>query len=153
MVVSGGEGSGVYKSTDSGKTWKKIEKGLPEEKGKMAIAVSGADRNKVFLLMESDSNEDKGGLFVSNNGGKSWSMVSGDNRLTQRSWYYIEVFPDPNNTEVVYVLSAPMLKSIDGGKSWEDMESGHGDYHDLWINPDNSQNMVVADDGGAESQL
>ena len=150
MVVSGGEGSGVYKSTDSGKTWKKIEKGLPEEKGKMAIAVSGADRNKVFLLMESDSNEDKGGLFVSNNGGKSWSMVSGDNRLTQRSWYYIEVFPDPNNTEVVYVLSAPMLKSIDGGKSWEDMDTGHGDYHDLWINPDNSQNMVVADDGGAE---
>ena len=150
QVVSGGAGSGVYKSTDSGKTWKKIEAGLPAEKGKMAIAVSGADRNKVFLLMESDSNKDKGGLFVSNNGGASWSMVSGDNRLTQRSWYYIEVFPDPNNTEVLYVLSAPMLKSKDGGKTWSTMRTGHGDYHDLWINPDNSNNMVVANDGGAE---
>ena len=76
-------------------------------------------------------------------------MVSADNRLTQRAWYYTEVFTDPNNENVVYVLSAPALRSIDGGKTWERLSGTHGDYHDLWINPDNSKNMVIANDGGA----
>ncbi|MBS9461117.1 glycosyl hydrolase [Flagellimonas sp. 389] len=149
VVISGGGGSGVYKSVDGGETWKKIEKGLPKEKGKMAISVSPANSNKVFALVESDSNADKGGLFVSNNTGESWSMVSGDNRLTQRAWYYTEVFTDPNNENVVYVLSAPALRSIDGGKTWSILSGTHGDYHDLWINPNNSNNMVIANDGGA----
>ncbi len=149
MVVSGGEGSGLYKSTDAGETWTKIHKGLPQEKGKMAIAVSGADSNRVYALIESDSNQDKGGLFVSNDAGASWQMVSGDNRLVQRAWYYIEVFADPNDTDTVYVLSAPALRSTDGGKTWERLSGTHGDYHDLWINPDNSNNMVIANDGGA----
>ena len=149
IVISGGEGSGLYKSTDAGETWSKIHKGLPEEKGKMAIAVSPADSNKVYALIESDSNADKGGLFVSNDAGASWSMVSGDNRLVQRAWYYIEVFADPNDADTVYVLSAPALRSTDGGKTWERLSGTHGDYHDLWINPDNSKNMVIANDGGA----
>ncbi len=149
MVISGGKGSGLYKSTDAGETWSKIHKGLPEEKGKMAIAVSPANSNKVYALIESDSNADKGGLFVSNDAGESWSMVSGDNRLVQRAWYYIEVFADPNDADTVYVLSAPALRSTDGGKTWERLSGTHGDYHDLWINPDNSKNMVIANDGGA----
>ena len=149
VVISGGEGSGLYKSTDGGDTWKQIHKGLPEEKGKMAIAVSRANSNKVYALIESDTNKDLGGLFVSNNAGESWSRVSDDNRLTQRAWYYIEVFADPNNENTVYVLSAPALRSIDGGKTWERLSGPHGDYHDLWINPNNSKNMVISDDGGA----
>ena len=149
IVISGGEGSGVYKSVDGGETWKKIEKGLPKEKGKMAIVASPANPNKIYLLMESDSNADKGGLFVSNDAGGSWSLVSGDNRLTQRAWYYIEVFADPNDQNTIYVLSAPALRSIDGGKTWEVLSGTHGDYHDLWINPNNSNNMVIANDGGA----
>lgn len=149
MVISGGKGSGLYKSLDAGETWSKIHKGLPEEKGKMAIAVSPANSNKVYALIESDSNADKGGLFVSNDAGASWSMVSGDNRLVQRAWYYIEVFADPNDADTVYVLSAPALRSTDGGKTWERLSGTHGDYHDLWINPDNSKNMVIANDGGA----
>lgn len=149
MVVSGGSGSGLYKSTDAGETWQKIHKGLPEEKGKMAIAVSPSNSNKVYALIESDSNADKGGLFVSNDAGGSWSMVSGDNRLVQRAWYYIEVFVDPNDEDTVYVLSAPALRSEDGGKTWETLSGTHGDYHNLWINPDNSKNMVIANDGGA----
>lgn len=148
-VISGGEGSGVYKSMDGGESWKKIEKGLPDELGKMAIAVSRANSDKVYALIESDSDKDLGGLFVSNNAGDSWRRVSGDNRLTQRSWYYTEVFPDPNDENTVYVLSAPALRSIDGGKSWERITGTHGDYHDLWINPHNSKNMVIANDGGA----
>ncbi|MCR9016980.1 WD40/YVTN/BNR-like repeat-containing protein [Aquiflexum gelatinilyticum] len=148
-VISGGPGSGLYKSTDSGKTWKMLSNGLPKEKGKMAIAVSRANSDKVYALIESDSDKDQGGLFVSENGGIDWSMVSGDNRLVQRAWYYIEVFADPQDEHTVYVLSAPALRSIDGGKNWEVLPSAHGDYHDLWINPKNSKNMVMSDDGGA----
>jgi len=126
-----------------------MTEGLPKEKGKMAISVSPANSNKVYALIESDSNADKGGLFVSNNAGKSWRMVSGDNRLVQRAWYYIEVFTDPNDEDIVYVLSAPALRSLDGGKNWERLSGTHGDFHDLWINPKNSKNMVIANDGGA----
>ena len=149
IVVSGGEGSGVYKSTDAGATWEKIHEGLPDEKGKMAIAVCRSNPDKVYALIESDSQKEKGGLFVSSNGGKKWSRVSGDHRLIQRAWYYTEVFVDPQNENTVYVLSAPALRSIDGGKNWETLSGTHGDYHDLWINPKNSKNMVIANDGGA----
>jgi len=148
-VISGGEGSGVYKSVDGGETWKKIEKGLPQEKGKMAISVSPANSDKVFLLMESDTNKDQGGLYISNNGGDNWTLVNDENRLTQRSWYYIEVFTDPNNENLVYVLSAPALKSIDGGKTFSRITGTHGDYHDLWINPDDSKNLLISNDGGS----
>lgn len=148
-VISGGPGSDMYKSTDAGKTWKKINQGLPKEKGKMAIAVSRANSSKVYALIESDSDRDLGGLFVSNDAGENWSLASGDNRLTQRAWYYIEVFADPGDENTVYVLSAPALRSIDAGKNWELLPNAHGDYHDLWINPKNPKNMVIADDGGA----
>lgn len=149
MVRSGGAGSGVYKSVDSGKTWKKIHKGLPKEMGKMAIDVSRANSNKVYALIESDTNLDKGGLFVSNDAGASWSKVSGDNRLTQRAWYYIEVFADTQDEHTVYVMSAPALRSFDGGKTWERLTGTHGDFHDLWIHPDNPKNLCIANDGGA----
>ena len=148
-IISGGEGSGLYKSVDGGETWNKIHKGLPKEKGKMAITVSRSNSNKVYALIESDSNKDLGGLFVSDNSGENWNKISGDNRLTQRAWYYTEVFVDPNNENIVYVLSASALRSIDGGKTWELISGTHGDYHDLWINPNNSDNMVIANDGGA----
>ena len=148
-MISGGPGSGIYKSADAGKTWDTIHNGLPKEKGKMAVSVSRANPNKVFALIESDSQQDKGGLFVSTNAGKSWSKASGDNRLTQRAWYYTEVFTDPTNDQVVYVMSASALRSIDGGKTWEELSGTHGDYHDLWINPKNAHNMVIANDGGA----
>lgn len=148
-VISGGSGSGLYKSVDAGESWSKIHNGLPSEKGKMAVAVAPSNPKKVYALVESDSQQDKGGLFVSANAGESWSMVSGDNRLTQRAWYYTEVFVDPNDENNVYVLSAPALRSQDGGKTWERLFGTHGDYHDLWINPNNSRNMVIANDGGA----
>ena len=148
-VISGGEGRGLYKSMDGGETWKQIEKGLPEEKGKIAVSVSRANSDRVYALIEGNTQKDEGGLFVSSNGGENWSLVSGDNKLTQRAWYYIEVFADPVDEHTVYVLSAPALRSIDGGKSWERITGTHGDYHDLWINPDNPKNMVISNDGGA----
>lgn len=148
-VISGGEGSGLYKSMDAGETWSRLESGLPKEQGKMAISVCRSNSNKVYALIESDSQKDGSGLYVSNNAGKSFYQVSGDNRLTQRAWYYTEVFTDPKDDETVYVLSAPALRSKDGGKTWERLYGTHGDYHDLWINPNNPKNMVIANDGGA----
>lgn len=149
QVVSGGPGSGLYKSTDGGDTWEEMSEGLPEEMGKMAIAVSQSNTDKVYALIEGDSNADKGGLFMSTDGGDTWSRVSDDNRLTQRAWYYTELFVDPTNENVVYVLSAGALRSIDGGNTWEEVSGTHGDYHDLWINPDNPKNLCIANDGGA----
>lgn len=148
-VISGGPGSGLYKSTDAGETWNKIQEGLPKELGKMAIAVSRSNSDKVYALIESDSDKEQGGLFVSNNGGASWTLVTKDHRLVQRAWYYIELFIDPKNENTIYVLSAPALRSLDGGKTWETLSGTHGDYHDLWINPTNPKNMVIANDGGA----
>lgn len=148
-MISGGIGSNLYKSTDAGETWNKIDSGLPKEKGKMAIAVSHANSQKVYALIEGDSNKGHGGLFASDDAGENWHLVSGDNQLTQRSWYYIKVYADPNNENIVYVLSAAAFRSIDGGKTWEEIEGTHGDFHDLWINPNNSKNLSIADDGGA----
>ncbi len=148
-VTSGGEGSGLYKSTDSGETWQKIHNGLPKELGKMAVSVCRSNSDKVYLLLESDSEKELGGLFVSNNAGANWTRVTNDHRLIQRAWYYIELFTDPKDDNTIYVLSAPALRSLDGGKTWENLSGTHGDYHDLWINPNNSKNMIIANDGGA----
>ncbi|MDG1104718.1 MAG: glycosyl hydrolase [Cyclobacteriaceae bacterium] len=150
QIISGGEGSGLYKSSDGGDTWEKIHQGLPEEKGKMAIAVSRANSDWVYALIESDSQQEKGGLFVSKNAGKNWTRISGDHRLLQRAWYYIEIALDPKDENVVYVLSAGTYRSINGGKDWARIRSHHGDYHDLWINPLNNKNMLLSNDGGSE---
>ncbi len=148
-VISGGPGSGLYKSMDGGNTWNKIHTGLPKELGKMSIAVSRSNSEKVYALIESDSEKEQGGLFMSENAGGSFTRVSDNPQLEQRAWYYIEMFIDPKNENTVYVLSAPALRSEDGGKTWENLGGTHGDYHDLWINPTNPKNMVIANDGGA----
>ena len=148
-VISGGPGSGLYKSNDGGDTWEKLKDGLPEEMGKMSIAVSRSNPEKVYALIESDSDKEAGGLFVSTNGGKHWSRVTNDHRLVQRAWYYIELFIDPKNENTVYVLSASALRSADGGKTWETLSGTHGDYHDLWINPNDPNNFIISNDGGS----
>lgn len=149
QILSGGPGSGLYKSTDGGEHWQKLTNGLPEGMGKMSIAVCRSNPERVYALIESDFDKEAGGLYVSNDSGNTWSQVSNDHHLIQRAWYYIEMFPDPNNDNVVYVMSAGAFKSIDGGKTWEDVSATHGDYHNLWINPGNSSNMIISDDGGS----
>lgn len=145
-VRSGGPGSGLYKSVDAGETWEKLEDGLPKEMGKTAISVSPVDPERVFAVIEAK----EGGVFRSDNAGKSWRRTSGDRATITRAWYYTEVFADPVNEEIVYVLNAQALRSIDGGASFRPMPVGHGDTHDLWINPDNNSNFILGDDGGAE---
>ncbi|MEP7232254.1 MAG: hypothetical protein ABI691_18470 [Ginsengibacter sp.] len=148
-IRSGGKGSGMYKSTDAGETWKKIEKGLPKEKGKMAIGVSRSNPEKLYAIVEGDTQKEEGGLFASNDAGKSWDRVSKDHRLVQRAWYYIELTVDPQNENTVYVFNSPGLQSIDGGKTWSSIHGTHGDYHQMWINPQNDKNMIISNDGGA----
>lgn len=147
-VRSGGPGSAIWKSTDGGDTWKKIVNGLPEAMGKIGVSVSRADSKRVFAIVESEKKD--AGLYRSDNGGNSWQHLSSDQDITSRSWYYMEVFADPVNADVVYVLNAPMTRSIDGGNTFNRVSVGHGDTHDLWINPSNNSNMILGDDGGAE---
>ncbi|MFY8045041.1 MAG: WD40/YVTN/BNR-like repeat-containing protein, partial [Chitinophagaceae bacterium] len=147
-VRSGGEGCAVWKSVDGGETWKKIMKGLPSPLGKIGVSVSRANSNRVYAIVESEKS--KAGVYRSDDAGASWSHLSANQDLTARSWYYMEVFADPLNENVVYVLNAPMMRSIDGGKTWSNIRVGHGDTHDLWINPQQTSNLILGDDGGAE---
>ena len=111
-VSSGGENSGLYKSVDSGENWEKLEEGLPEEFGKAGISVSPANPQLVFAIIEAEG--EKGGLYRSNDGGKKWKLINKNRVLIARSWYYMEVETDPINENIVYVINAPVMKSIDG---------------------------------------
>jgi photosystem II stability/assembly factor-like uncharacterized protein len=148
-VRSGGPGSGIYKSTDGGDSWKRLTDGLPELIGKTAVSVS-ASSSRVYALIEADPG---GGLFRSDDGGESWQNINESWTLRARAWYYIHLHTDPQNPDVVWVLNAPMMKSIDGGKSFTRVPTPHGDNHDLWINPTNSAYLINANDGGANISL
>ncbi len=144
---SGGPGCGLYKSIDGGVNWKKLENGLPKEKGKMGIAVSEADSNRVYAVVE--ASEAEAGLYRSEDAGQTWKVVNKDDNLHTRSWYYMHLFTDPSSSDGVYVLNAGASYSSDGGKTTRRIRTSHGDTHDLWINPNNTQNIILADDGGA----
>ncbi len=144
-VRSGGPGSGIHKSTDGGTTWKKLKTGLPDQMGKVAVDVSRADSNVVYANIEAA----KGGVFRSDNAGESWKQVNSDRATVARAWYYIEIFADPKDANRVYVLNAPVLKSIDGGRSFVKIPNPHSDQHDLWINPTDPDNIILANDGGS----
>lgn len=147
-VSSGGAGSAIWKSTDEGNTWTRLTDGLPKSMGKIGISVSRANPNRVFAIIETEKN--KSGLYRSDNGGKSWDLLSNNQDISSRSWYYMKIFADPTNENTVYVLNAPVMKSIDGGKTFASVKVGHGDTHDLWINPLKNNILALADDGGAE---
>ena len=145
QMRSGGDGSGIYKSTDGGDTWDKLTKGLPENMGKTDVSVSAANPKRVYVIAEAET----GGLFRSDDGGENFKRVNSNRVLIARSWYYIHVFADPQDENTVYVLNAPFMKSTDGGKSFQKINVPHGDNHGLWINPHNNKNMINANDGGA----
>ncbi|HXG37613.1 MAG TPA: glycosyl hydrolase, partial [Bacteroidota bacterium] len=148
-MTSGGPGSGLWKSTDGGDTWTDISRnqGMPRGLlGRIGIAASGARQDLVWAMIE---NEPDGGLYRSNDAGKTWRKVNDDRRLRQRAWYYTHVYADPKNPETVYILNTGFYRSIDGGRTLTAIQVPHGDNHDLWINPDNPQIMINANDGGA----
>ena len=146
-LESGGPGSGVYKSTDSGDSWEELTEGLPKGvKGKVGLAVSPVDSDRVYAIIEAKD----GGVYRSDNAGESWRRVNADQKLRQRAWYYTHIYADTEELDTVYVLNVGFWKSTNGGKDFDrPIRVPHGDNHDLWINPDNNQNMVNANDGGA----
>ncbi|MBK5920097.1 hypothetical protein CCR80_03460 [Rhodothalassium salexigens] len=147
-VRSGGPGSGLYKSTDFGRTWERMTDGLPEVMGKAGIAPSPAQDGRVWAIVEAEG--DEGGLYRSDDGGESWSHINGNRRLHARSWYYMHITADPQNPDTVYVQNSSFQKSIDGGRTFQRIVGRHGDHHALWINPDNPRIMIDGNDGGAE---
>jgi photosystem II stability/assembly factor-like uncharacterized protein len=148
-LESGGDGSGLWKSTDGGETWSNVsaKKGLPKGTwGIVGVAFAPSNTEKLYALIENAN----GGLFTSNDGGENWNLVSSDNNIRQRAWYYTKVFVDPKNENKVYCPNVGFMVSTDGGRSFTGRNTPHGDHHDLWIDPEDANRMIVADDGGAQ---
>ena len=147
-LISGAEEGGVYKSTDGGDSWSKLGGGLPEGiVGKVGVSVSPADPDRVWAIIEA---EPDGGVYRSDDAGATWTRTNSDNNLRQRAWYYTHVQADPADPNTVYALNTSLYRSVDGGTTFEVIPVPHGDVHDLWIHPADSDRMVVADDGGAQ---
>ncbi|MDX1479494.1 MAG: hypothetical protein R3301_17395, partial [Saprospiraceae bacterium] len=150
-ILSGGRNGGVYKSVDGGDTWQKLQKGLPDGViGKIDLAVCRSDSRVVYALVEA---LEGAGLYRSDDQGKSFRLVSDKYELLDRPFYYCNVDVDPNNPDIIYVNSTRFWKSEDGGRTWRSRPVPHGDNHDIWINPDNSQVMIQANDGGANVSI
>ena len=144
---SGGPGSGLYRSEDNGVTWKHLEEnGLPEGiLGKIGIAVSGADSNRVYAIIEAK----EGGLYRSDDAGVHWTRVNEDGRFRQRAWYFSKVYADPKSVDTVYLVNTGLFRSVDGGKTFNLLAARHGDHHGLWIDPKNPDRIANVNDGGA----
>ncbi len=149
-LSSGGDGSALWKSTDSGETWNEISnnEGFPKDTlGIIGVTVSPKNSERVWAIVE---HKEKGGLYRSEDGGKIWKQVNSERKLRQRAWYYTRLYADTEDEDVVYVLNVRYHKSTDGGNSFKTFNAPHGDHHDLWIAPENSKRMIIGDDGGAQ---
>ncbi|MGB5508004.1 WD40/YVTN/BNR-like repeat-containing protein, partial [Robiginitalea sp.] len=149
-IISGGTAKegGLYKSLDAGKTWYRVENGLPKDLiGKIDIEVSASDSRIVYALVEAPGEE--GGLYKSIDQGESFTQVSSHNGIRSRPFYYTNIRVDPKNPDVVYAMATGYYKSEDGGKTWNRMNPPHGDNHDMWINPNTPNLFIQSNDGGA----
>ncbi len=150
-LSSGGDGSALWKSTDSGESWKEISKnkGFPSDTlGIIGVTVSPVNSDRVWAIVE---NKEKGGVYRSDDGGETWTNINSERKLRQRAWYYTRIYADSQDEDIVYVLNVRYHKSTDGGKTYETFNAPHGDHHDLWIAPEDPNRMVIGDDGGAQT--
>lgn len=149
-LSSGGEGSALWKSSDSGSSWTEISKnkGFPSDTlGIIGVTVSPKNSERVWAMVE---NKEKGGLYRSDDGGETWSKINEERKLRQRAWYYTRLYADTEDENGLYVLNVRYHKSSDGGKTFTTHNAPHGDHHDLWIDPQNAKRMIIGDDGGAQ---
>ena len=151
-LSSGGPGSGVYRSTDGGATWKHLpeqEHGLPQGPyGRVGLAVA-ANSDRIYAIIEAK----EGGLYRSDDGGENWDLVNGSHSLFQRPWYYMHVIADPQDPNTVYIADVEFFKSTDGGRTFNKIKVPHGDNHGLWIDPKNTKRMIASNDGGVTLSL
>lgn len=146
-IRSGGPGSGIWKTTDGGAHWMRLKTGLPKLMGKIRLAVSPANDSRIYAAIENE----KTGLFISDDAGMTWHQKVDDNPIFQnRPWYYLSLTADPKSVDTVYLNSNRLSRSTDGGKTFKPLSLHHGDTHSLWINPADPRNMINTDDGGAE---
>jgi photosystem II stability/assembly factor-like uncharacterized protein len=148
-LVSGGPGSGLWLSRDGGDTWKQLTgNGLPDGIwGKVGLAVAPSDGRRVYAIIEAE----KGGLFRSDDGGENWSLVTADRRLRQRAWYYSTITVNPTDPDDLWMPQVPMLRSIDGGRTFKPVKGlHHGDHHDVWIDPKDPKRLIAGNDGGVD---
>ena len=153
-IISGGDDDGIYKSSDGGNTWRRLSGGLPDTTlGKIGLTLSQSNPEKLYALVEADPSVS--GLYISEDAGDTWRLQETNvgRNLYERSWYYTHIFVDPQNENLVYALAVSLFKSTDGGRTWERRRAPHGDYHDLWINPDDSNILAISNDGGVQVTL
>ncbi|MEQ9592010.1 MAG: hypothetical protein RLN86_05395 [Cyclobacteriaceae bacterium] len=148
-IISGANKvGGIYKSTDGGDTWKKMSKGLPQGLiGKIDFAVSPADPNRLYALIEAPKEER--GVYRSDDQGESFRLVSNKKQLTDRPFYYCNIEANPKNADIIFVLATDFWKSSNAGKTWKEIQPPHGDNHDIWINPTDTSQFIQSNDGGA----
>ena len=154
--ASGGPGSGIYKSTDGGASWTNISHrpGLPTGIfGKVGLAVAPSRPNIVYALIQADYKGQAGGLFRSDDAGRSWKLANNSMDITQRAFYYMTVFVDPKDPDTIYLPNVGVYVSHNGGKKLTALHPPHGDNHVLWINPSNPQLFIEGNDGGATVTL
>jgi photosystem II stability/assembly factor-like uncharacterized protein/prophage antirepressor-like protein len=147
-LISGGEECGLFKSTDGGDTWTEITRnpGLPKGVlGKIGVAVSPAQEGRVWAIIDAED----GGIYRSDDGGEHWERLCEDRNIRARPWYYMHIIADPRDPETIWALNVQAWKSVDGGKTFFDVQIPHGDHHDLWIDPHNPERMIEGNDGGA----
>ncbi len=146
-----GAASGLFKSTDGGNTWKKLEKGLPttaQGLGRIGFCIAPSDPNRLYATVDAG---EYGGVYRSDDAGETWSKSTADGRFWGRGSDFAEVKVDPKNADIVYTANVVVWRSADGGRTWKDFRGAPGgdDYHRIWINPDNSNIILIASDQGA----
>ena len=146
-----GKESGLFKSTDGGSTWKKLTKGLPTTEqglGRIGFCIAPSDNNRLYATVDAGK---YGGIYRSDDAGESWTNINSDGRYWGRGSDFAEIKADPKNPDIVYSANVVTWKSIDGGKTWDAFRGAPGgdDYHRIWINPTNSDIILLASDQGA----